>query len=289
MSADGPVLVTGAGGFLGRHVVAAVERCGRAPVEVPHRWQQVDDVVRTAEQSGVTSCVHLGWYADPRDYLTAVGPNAASLHDTLALARGLDEVGVERLVVTGSSVEHAPSTEPLAEDAPVVPRTVYGSAKALCHELLRTAERPALTRVTWARLFNVVGPGERPGRILPSVARALLTGTPFDLSEGTQVRDYVDVRDVADALVRLAVPTAPDVVNVGTGVGTALRDVLLAMADQVDGRELLRFGVRPFLPEDNPVVVADTGRLRREVGWVPQRSLQETAADVLDHWRHYDG
>ena len=110
------------------------------------------------------------------------------------------------------SAEYAPSSRALTEDDPVQPWSVYGAAKAALCTLLASSWRPAGLAVAWARLFNVTGPGESPERLLPTVARSILTGDAIDLSPGDQVRDFLDVRDVASALVALSsapVPTAP--------------------------------------------------------------------------------
>lgn len=287
MRPEGPVLVTGAAGFVGRHVVTELDRLGVPAATLDHRWDdisQVEDVVRAARP---VACLHLGWYAHPSDYLTAVGPNARSLSDTLELARLLAEHGVQRVVVAGTSAEYAPSTEPLHESSRIAPRTVYGSAKAICHELLRTSAGTRDLRLTWARLFNVTGPGESLGRILPATAHALLEGRPMALTEGTQVRDYVDVRDVAAALVAL-LDTSLTVVNVGTGIGTPLRAMLTALADVTGGHGLLQFGARPLPQDDNSVVVSDAGLLRGAVPTWPVHDVPSIAAAVVAHVGAYD-
>ena len=273
---------------MGRHVTtAAAERYVVIPVE--HRWQDADELVAVVERARPWACIHLGWYADPADYLTAVSPNAASLASTLDLARVLDRAGCVRMVVAGSSAEYAPAPHPLSEDDLVAPTTVYGSAKALANELLGSRCRPTVMTVAWARLFNVVGPGEDARRVVPSVARALLEGREILLSEGTQVRDYVDVRDVATALVALAGVPDGGAFNVSTGREVRLREMLEALADVTGDRSLLRFGQRPFASNENRYLVGKNDRMRAVAGWKPARDMDEMARDIMRYWEEGGG
>ena len=107
-----------------------------------------------------------------------------------------------------------------------MPRSVYGASKASFHLLLDSSWRPPSLAVTWARLFNLTGAGEHPDRLLPTVVRGLLAGRSVDLSPGDQLRDYLDVDDVADALVHLASAGVDGAVNVCSGRATSLRELL---------------------------------------------------------------
>src|SRR6185436_4976208 len=136
----------------------------------------------------VDQAIHLGWYAHPSDYLTAVGPNLRSLDASLELVELLGRRSCRRLVVAGSSAEYGPSSGPLHEDDPIEPWSVYGAAKASLQLLLASSLCPPGLQVTWARLFNLTGPGEHPDRLVPMVVRSLLAGAPVDLSPGEQQR-----------------------------------------------------------------------------------------------------
>lgn len=281
---DGPILVTGAKGFIGRHVVAALERRGLEVTPIQHRWASPAQL-RAEVKARIGACIHLGWYAAPADYLRAVPPNARSLADTLDLVRHLASVGCRRVVVAGSSAEYAPQTGPVSEASPIEPSTVYGSAKAMCHALLAD-EVPGLgVSLAWARVFNVIGPGEPVGRVVPSVVQALLAGRSIDLTAGTQVRDYIDVRDVATAFVELALSSAVGAFNISTGVPRTLRSTLEEVARHTGGEHLLRFGARRTGPGENLYLVGANDRIRGETPWRPQLSIQATAGDVVAWWR----
>lgn len=197
------VLVTGARGFVGRRVVAELESRGIDPIRVDHAWATIDELADLVGDRRVDRAVHLGWYADPSDYLTAVGPNRRSLDASLELVEVLGVRGCRTLVVAGSCAEYRPSDNPLRETDPIGPWSVYGAAKAALQVLLASSLRPASMRVTWARLFNITGAGEHPDRLIPTVVRAVTSGHPVDLSPGDQTRDFLDVDDVAGALVHL--------------------------------------------------------------------------------------
>jgi nucleoside-diphosphate-sugar epimerase len=281
------ILVTGAGGFVGRHVLTALRREGVPTIEVEHRWETLEELDRLVGGRAVTGCIHLGWYAHPKDYLRAVEPNVRSMFQTLELAGWLGVRACSTLVIAGSSAEYAPSDQPVTESDEVSPTTVYGSAKSFCHHLLRTTHRPQDLPVTWARIFNVIGPGEHQGRIIPLAVRALLDGTAIDLSPGSQVRDYIDVRDVADALVRLAATRYEGAVNVSTGIGRTLRSVLEALSDHAGDPGLLRFGTRDFAPGENLYVVGDNTLLQSVTGWGPQHPIEDTAEEIVRWWREH--
>lgn len=279
------VLVTGAGGFIGRHVAAAVSRGGDRPIEVCHRWRDGAELHRLVGDGPVDRCIHLGWYADPSDYLDAVEPNLASLASSLDLVRLLADRGCRHLVVAGTSAEYGAATRPVDESAPIAPTTMYAAAKTALRVLLESSWTSEHMSVAWARIFNLTGPGEHPRRILPQVVAALLRESPIPLSDGRQVRDYLDVADVAGALVVLSSDGAPGVVNVSSGAGVPLADVLLTIADRLGApADLLRFGERDRGTNDPDVLVGVNQRLRSH-GWSAAFSLEATLERSLAYWR----
>ena len=215
------VLVTGATGFIGANVVRQLLHLGS---DVHITVQSSSDPWRLADvlshvETHVASLTH----GDALHRAFVRARPAVVLH--LATPRGRDEAArarileatvtgaihllrlarehdVQRLVVTGSSLEYRPSDAPLTEDAPVDPATVHGAAKAAATVLYRQAALETGVPVSVLRLFHVYGPWESRHRLLPSAIRAALDGTPLPITSGAIARDWVFVADVVDAIVR---------------------------------------------------------------------------------------
>jgi nucleoside-diphosphate-sugar epimerase len=135
-----------------------------------------------------------------------------------------------------------------------------------------------------ARLFNVYGPGERPGRLLPSLIEAAAARRPVELTAGLQELDFVYVGDVAEGLLRLGAAAVPGgaVVNLATGVLTRARDFALAAADALGmPRELLLFGRLPARPAEMRYPPVNNARLRQLTGWAPVTTVAEGIGRTL--------
>jgi dTDP-6-deoxy-L-talose 4-dehydrogenase (NAD+) len=272
-------LVTGAAGFIGRWVVAELHTRGVPCIVVEHSWQSISEVEELIAGIEVDRCIHLGWYTGPDDYLTSRPANRRCLAASLDLAELLLGTGCRHLVVSGTSVEYAASDVDLDEDARVAPSTFYGASKASLRLLLRSFWCQEGRGLAWARIFSVTGPGEHPQRLLPAVVRALAAGLPIDLSDGAQVRDYLDVRDVAAALVALSQVEATGDYNVSSGRSSTIRELLQSATAPMGIDHLLRFGARPRHAGEAPRVVGCNRRLLEVTDWRPKVSIETTFRD----------
>lgn len=284
MTATDAVLVTGARGFIGRHVVGQLEADGREVVAIEHAWDHAGELDALVGDRAFASCIHLGWYAHPSDYLTSVEGNLRSLRSSIELATWLVRRGATRLVVAGTCAEYGDQIEPHQEDEASEPWSVYGAAKAALRLLLASSMSSGDLSVAWGRIFNVTGPGESPQRLFPFVARSLLAGEPVDLSPGDQLRDYLDVSDVAGALVALEGSPAEGTFNICSGDGRPLAELLRALAARLEAVDLLRFGARPYGERDAPAVLGCPDRIRTDVGWRHRYSVDDVVDRVAVHW-----
>jgi nucleoside-diphosphate-sugar epimerase len=143
--------------------------------------------------------------------------------------------------------------------------------------------------LAWGRIFFLYGPGEAATRLVPSVVRALLEGTPAAVSEGSQIRDFLHVDDVAEAFVALLDGDVQGPVNIGSGNGVAIREVV-ELAGAAAGRpDLIRFGAVETRPGEPVSLVADVRRLRDEVGFRPRIALEDGLADAVGWWQNRRG
>jgi nucleoside-diphosphate-sugar epimerase len=291
------VLLTGATGFLGRHClpllldrgveVHATTRGPRQPEGTGVTWHQADLLDDQAVRAVVADVspshlVHLAWDVTPGAWADAPAHmdwTAASL----TLLRAFSDAGGQRAVFAGSCAEYDWSQGLCSEDGRTVPATLYGASKRALGLIAESYAARAGVSLAWARVFFVYGPHEPAGRLVPTVARAMLTGNIAECTSGTQCRDFLYVGDVARALTTLLWHEAVGPFNVGSGRATAVRDIVLTIADKLNGRHLVAFGARSAAGEP-PVVTADIARLNA-LGWSPQYTLEAGLDQTIDWWR----
>jgi nucleoside-diphosphate-sugar epimerase len=293
------VLVTGAGGFLGAHVVRHLAADRHEVVAVdrdPEKLKRITDEIPSAAAAAIDlgdagavqtllrqkppdGLIHLAWYANPRDYLTSAA-NLGSLAMTTTLVQAILAAGCRKLVVGGSCVEYAAQDRLLVEGDPVDARTLYAACKSSAFQIGRVLADEAGAELAWARIFHIHGPGEDQARLIPWVARQIRSGVPVELTDGTQVRDHLHAADVAAGLVAILAPGARGVFNIFSGAPVALRQVLETVGDILGGRELLRFGARAHRPNETMFLAGDPARVRG-LGWSPRFGLRDGLADAL--------
>jgi dTDP-6-deoxy-L-talose 4-dehydrogenase (NAD+) len=277
-AAPGLILLTGATGFVGRQVLRALGERGcrvRPVVRVgKEEWLARDDAIETivassdifAESSawwvracsGVDTVIHAAWYAEPGQYLQSP-KNQECLSGTLRLAKGAVQASVRRFVGIGTCFEYELSGGRLSIITPLGPSTPYARAKVDAFNALSMSLPGQGVAFAWCRLFYLYGEGEHPRRLVPYVRARLQAGEPAELSSGSQIRDFLDVREAACMIADVALGQKEGPVNICSGKPVTVREVAERIADEFGRRDLLRFGARPDNPLDPPCVVGIRG------------------------------
>lgn len=323
------VLVTGGAGYVGSVSVDALLAAGHATVvlddlstghaaAVPPGAVLVQDsygdrgaVQDLLESHGIDAILHCGArslvgesVADPAKYYVQ------NVVGGIALLEAARAAGVGRVVFSSTAAVYGiPASTPIGEDAPTVPINPYGETKRAFEGALRWYGAAYGMRSVILRYFNVAGATDRLGEVhrpethlIPNALRAAeggpemtLFGTDYPTPDGTAIRDYLHVADLADAHVAALehtardLPPVPLVCNLGTASGFSVREVLAAAAEVVGAP--IPHTVGPRRPGDPPVLVASNDRARDLLGWLPRRSTLPEMIGSAWAWRraHPDG
>lgn len=272
------VLLTGATGFVGRQIFAAllkanvgvrlvVRDSGESHLSLAGAAEIVrtSDIFRESAEWWATTCkgvdtvIHSAWYAEPGLYLQSP-KNLDCLAGTLRLAAGCAQAGVRRFVGIGSCAEYDMSTGYLSSQTPLRPSTPYAGAKAAAFLALSTLLPQQGIEFAWFRLFYLYGEGEDARRLVPYLRSKLSAGEPAELTSGNQIRDYLDVSVAGAQITALALGPTTGAVNICSGKAQTVRELAEQIADEYGRRDLLRFGARADNHFDPPCVVG----IRRE-------------------------
>ncbi|MCI0687793.1 MAG: UDP-glucose 4-epimerase GalE [Sporichthyaceae bacterium] len=312
-------LVTGGAGYIGGHVVAALRAAGlpavvlddlstgslaRVPADVPVltvALHDFDAVLAGLRDHEVTGVIHLA-------AKKAVGESVErplyyyreNVGGFEVLLRAIRSAGVSRLLLSSSaSVYGNPDQDQVTEDLPLRPLSPYGQTKTVCEWMVAAAHQAYELGYVTLRYFNVVGAASREladtgvFNLVPLALQAisagrqpLVFGADYPTRDGTCIRDYVDVRDVADAHVaaaRLLDAGKPAAVyNVGRGEGFTVKEVLAAI-DRVTGMDV-GYQVVDRRPGDPTSYCAAVDKIERELGWTARYTLDDMVASAWAAW-----
>jgi UDP-glucose 4-epimerase len=322
------LLVTGGAGYIGSIVAQQLLEAGhevvvldnlsrghRAAVPEGATFAEVDlldeESTRRALQDGFDGVMHFAALAlvaesvaHPERYHRGNHVGALNLLDAMR------EAGVRRLVFSSTCAVYGdPETVPMHEDIPAAPVNAYGNSKLAIDRMIGDECRAHGLGAASLRYFNVAGARGDLGEdhtpethLIPLVLRAAagvsdhvkVFGTDYPTRDGTAVRDYIHVEDLGHAHVmalEAAQPGRHAIYNLGTGHGYTVKEVVDA-ARRVTGKEIPA-REEPRRPGDPPELVASSDRIRDELGWQPEKDLDEMIADAWAwhqaHPRGYDG
>ena len=307
MSSD--ILVTGAAGFAGSHLVdrlagsgarvIAWHRPGGSPARerAGVRWEAVDlldqaqvqaaiDRARPAAVYHCAGAAHVG-----RAWDSATPTFATNVRGTHHVLRAIERAGVDaRILVPSSALVYAPADEALTEEHPLLPSSPYGLSK-LAQEMLGMKTNGRMD-VMIARPFNHFGPRQDPYFAASGFARRIadieLGRWAPEISVGNLEarRDLTDVRDTVRAyemILERGQPGRP--YNVCSGRAIRIRELLDLLIARARVPVEVKVDPARYRPNDTPILLGDPARLRDELGWTAEIPIEQTLDDLLEYWR----
>ena len=316
------ILVTGGAGYIGSHVVLQLRARGervvvlddlsrgyrQAVLDTPLVVGQVGDretVLKVLREHGVDTVMHFAAYTivpeSVREPLKYYGNNTCS---TRSLAQSCLEAGVKQFVFSSTAAVYGiPADGVAAESTPTAPINPYGTSKLMSEWMLRDVSAASDLKHVALRYFNVAGSDSqsRVGQATPKATLLVkvaceaaigkrphvsIFGTDYPTPDGTGVRDYIHVEDLAtahlNALDYLRAGGGSTVLNVGYGHGYSVREVLQSV-ERVAG-ERLKVLEEPRRAGDPPALVARAERIREELGWKPRLDDLDTIVRTSLAW-----
>jgi nucleoside-diphosphate-sugar epimerase len=285
------VVVTGGAGFIGRETLGLlaerefeIHLLGRTPpepclTETGLRFHPCDLIYEPLEELlgtiRPTHLLHLAWYVEPGRFWSAP-QNMDWVAASIRLTRAFTAAGGQRAVFAGTCAEYDWNFHTLDERVtPLLPRTGYGIAKVALYRLLESFGEQIGLSFAWGRIFCPYGPHEPAGKLIGSVIDAIARSRPASCSAGHQIRDFMHVIDVSNALVALLDSRIEGPVNLASGDAMPLRVVIELTANLMGGEHLLRFGERALQSDEPPCLAAVVDRLRFELNFRPTYTLRE--------------
>lgn len=298
------ILITGASGFLGSHIVETLLEAEHVVFCVVSRdsdmWRLEDvldklnileidyadvsqwmEAVATVKPDAV---IHTGWQgvrgADRNELFQF---DNIKVHVALADACALH--AVDTFIGLGSQMEYGPKSGPISEKAETLPTTNYGLAK-LC--ALKASEARCVAsgvRFCWARIFSLVGPKDNSWWLVPSVINSFKNGHVVPFTQGEQLWDFLHVKDAANAILALIrEPNASGVFNVGSGKPIKIREAIERIAQCLGSDVELQFGAIPYREDQVMHLEANISKLTNITGWRPICSLESLFDDTIDYF-----
>jgi UDP-glucose 4-epimerase len=313
------VLVTGGAGYIGSIVVEQLIAEGhlavvyddmsrghraavaRESILIEGNLMERDKLIRACERHNVEAVIHLAASSqvgesirNPHLYFTNNVSAGTALLDAMLSA------GIKRIVFSSTAAVYGePETIPITEEMPPRPSNPYGESKLACERMLRWYEEAYQLRYVSLRYFNAAGASERFGEdhdpethLIPNVLRAAsgkvshvdIFGEDYHTPDGTCVRDYIHVIDLANAhiLALGATEKGSEIYNLGYGNGYSVAEIV-EMARQVTGR-WISTEAAPRRAGDPPVLIANPDKIMRDLGWSPRHSELDRIIESAWRW-----
>ncbi len=266
------VLITGGSGFIGRQICTALTDKGLKLRAVVRPFSnQVNSAGETElclsedifsedldwwrdALSSVDVVIHAAWYTNPKDYLHSQ-ENIKCLTGSLTLLQAVRESRVSAFVGLGTCLEYDTSLKYLSTRSREKPDSLYANSKLSLLYIGRKLLQERNIKLAWCRIFNLYGEGEKADRLIPYVRKCLSNGEVAKLSNGNQIRDYLDVKEAGSMIADVAANGFSGIHNICSGKPVSIKSLVTKVATEFGREDLLEFDNEKNVPKHEHTIV----------------------------------
>ena len=293
------ILVTGATGFIGKHVMplldyseyevhAIATKKVASTKEVNFHSMDLLDLAQIAplmQKIKPTHLLHLAWYTTPGKYWSSP-MNLDWVKASLELVQQFVQNGGQRAVFAGTCAEYDWSSGYCCEtNTPLSPNTLYGTCKASLYKMIESYAKQVNLSYAWGRIFFLYGPHEHPSRLVPNIINNLLKKESAKCSHGNQIRDFLHIEDVADAFVKLIDSEINGPINIASGNALPLKNIIQIIGEKLQSSNLIQYGAVQTAASEPMKIEANNYRLSQELQWSPRYVLEEGLNETINWWK----
>lgn len=292
------VLVTGASGFIGSHLVkgllkegANVSAIGRkSPKNAGISYFSADicdanSLCRAIINIKPQIIVHLVACMDrtaPNEEVIRI-----NYQGTVNLFDALDQIEYQRFIYISTSELYFGNEIPFLENMDLNPQTAYARSKLMAEEYCITQSKEKRKPITILRPAIVYGPGQSESMFIPQCVASTLRGENMKMTAGEQTRDFVYIDDVVEAIVRASyMPLAVgEIINIGSGIETTLKEAALKINELAGNAMQINFGALPYRENEIRRYLLDITKAKQVLGWEPKVSLEEGLKKAIEAYK----
>lgn len=274
------IMITGGRGFIGKYVTALLEENYEIHQVVENVFEiNFDEYMQIHKPDYL---INLAW-------VTGVGyldsfENVKLVQKGLEMYEAFYKYGGRRAVFVGTEQEYERKSEPLKETDVINPVSLYAECKADLGKILVKNSLIENKGFVWARLFFIYGTGEKPKRLMPAIINSLLKDENVTCSYEGYVRDYINVEDVASAIVRCLFSDYTGYVNVGGGRATTIGEIAQIIKSHIGGNGKVNF--RTHEECNQPMFIQADNSLLKSLGWTPKYDLEKGLHKEIEDLRN---